>query len=173
MKYDIEIMSEEEAQQMIYQYLKRFGYNPIQAFPKAAFRGDGGTLLFKIFNPEKMVSYVYFVEDEGVKHPLAVRTVAIKGDKVLLYMGLVSMKDRMKHAPEPDSMKTTGRKGGMTERGKLMGRPFFVQVQELIDKLKSMWRSMDQKTRKSVWLYLNVLVKLGFKDKEVEVVKGT
>jgi len=136
MKYDIEIMSEEEAQQMIYQYLKRFGYNPIQAFPKAAFRSGGGTLLFKLFKPEKMVSYVYFVEDEGIKHPLAVRTVAIKGGKVLLYMGLVSMKDKMKHAPESDSMETTGRKGGMTERGRLMGKPFFSQIQELIDRLK-------------------------------------
>jgi len=49
----------------------------------------------------------------------------------------------------------------------------FKGTSELIDKLKSMWRSMDKKTQKSVWLYLNVLVKLGFKDKEVEVVKGT
>ena len=129
-------MSEEDAQQMIYQYLKRFGYNPIQAFPKAAFRSGGGTLLFKLFKPEKMVSYVYFVEDEGVKHPLAVRTVAIKGGKVLLYMGLVSMKDKMKHAPESDSMETTAREGGLTERGRLMGESFFSQVQKLINKLK-------------------------------------
>jgi len=136
MKYGFDLMTEDEAQQMVYQYLKRFGYNPVQAFPKAAFRGDGGTLLFKLFKPEKMFSYVYYAEDEGIKHPLAVRTVATKGNRVLLYMGLTSMKDRMKHKPEKNSMKTSGRKGGMTERGKLMGKPFFSQIQELIRRLK-------------------------------------
>jgi len=136
MKYGFDLMTEDEAQQMVYQYLKRFGYNPIQAFPKAAFRGNGGTLLYRLFNPEKYLSYVYYVEDEGIRHPLAVRTVAIKADRILLYMGLVSMRDKMKHKPEKNSMKTSDRKGGMTERGKLMGKPFFSQIQELTRRLK-------------------------------------
>lgn len=137
MKYGFDLMTEEEAQQMVYQYLKRFGYNPIQAFPKAAFRGDGqGTLLFRLFEPEKIMSHVYYVEDEGVRHPLAIRTVATKAGRILLYMGLVSMRDKMKHKPEKNSMDTSGRKGGMTESGLLMGKPFFSQIQELTRMLK-------------------------------------
>lgn len=31
---------------------------------------------------------------------------------------------------------------------------------KLIDKLKQIWKNMDDKTHESVWLYLNVLIKL-------------
>ena len=39
----------------------------------------------------------------------------------------------------------------------------------LITKIKQMWTEMDADTQHSIWLYLNVLVKLGFRDKQKDL----
>ena len=135
-RYGDILVKESEAQQMMYDYLKQFGYTKATAFELAKDRSNGGTLLYKLFKPTdaELISHVYYVEDESYRIPLAIRTVAIKGEKVLLYMGLMSLKDKMKHGVVDDKTTTAG---GITSKGKLLGKSFLEGLEELFNKVNS------------------------------------
>ena len=134
----------DSAQQLYYQYAKQFDkrYTPLNSFPPQNIEGTdrGITYFHKVFNPEQVVTFTLVHEDENETIPLFTRTFGVYKSQIVLYMGLISMKNVLKGAPLKDSMKTTN---------------YSDRISNMINTMKEAERSIKQKVEKPDWNGIN------------------
>tara|TARA_R110001592_G_scaffold40119_9_gene131962 strand:- start:3340 stop:4872 length:1533 start_codon:yes stop_codon:yes gene_type:complete len=105
--------TEIEAQTMWYNLLKPFGYSRIQAFPLSGQsgtdrvrKGSKGTLLYRVFKPEKIFAISHGFIHDGTYIPITTRCYGVINQGVI-FLGLQSMEERLKGKPLKNSARTS------------------------------------------------------------------
>ena len=101
---------ESTAQKLFYNYAKQFDdkYTMNNSFPPnhLAETDRGVTYFQQVFAPDKKITNIYVYEGEGKTIPIYARTYGLYQNKLLLFMGLKSMRDTLQSGPI-DELKTS------------------------------------------------------------------
>jgi hypothetical protein len=101
---------ESTAQKLFYNYAKQFDdkYTMNNSFPPNHLAGTdrGVTYFHRIFATDKKITNIYVYEGDGKTIPIYARTYGLYQNKLLLFMGLKSMRDTLQSGPI-DELKTS------------------------------------------------------------------
>ena len=163
---------EETAQNLYVDYAKNFDdkYTKNNIFPPNHLDGTdrGVTYFYDIFNPEDIRTYTLVSEQDDEVIPIYTRTYGIYKNGLLLFMGLRSMKEALKHGPV-DELKTSLQHGRLGD--KLESKE---GLSKYLERVKQIDREINIKGDKPDWDGVNPNLRgmpwpRGFMDYDAEV----